>query len=300
MSLKCESMNLDMIRTFVKVGQSKSIKEATAKLNIDSSNVSRHIKTLETELKTKLIRKNNGILELTEDGRLIFEEYEKAYNLIVLAEKKLIQNKSLNCGKISLGISSDLEISYLFKILKKFNEKYPNVVIKIINDDSRNLYNNLSQYSIDFVIDRKSDLILDMNDFETKQLFKLKYCFVYNNHKLQIEDNIKTILENTPLIVPISSSYDRKILNEFLNKNKINGNIKYEIQNSEHLLKYVMEGMGIGFVSENLIKDNKNLTKIINLEEMETDICVSYIPEILSSSTKEFLKYIEFENYYNE
>lgn len=41
--LKTKSMNLDIIRTFVVVGQSKSFQEESVKLLIDSSSVSRHI-----------------------------------------------------------------------------------------------------------------------------------------------------------------------------------------------------------------------------------------------------------------
>ena len=38
------SMNLDLIRTFVIVGQSKDFNDAASKLKIDPTNVSRHIK----------------------------------------------------------------------------------------------------------------------------------------------------------------------------------------------------------------------------------------------------------------
>ena len=48
-------MNLDYIRTFVVVGQSKDYKDAANKLKIDYTNVSRHIKALESLMETKLI-----------------------------------------------------------------------------------------------------------------------------------------------------------------------------------------------------------------------------------------------------
>ena len=57
--LNTQSMNLDLIRTFVIVGQSKDLSDASSKLKIDKSNVSRHIKALEGLMGTKLIKKNS-------------------------------------------------------------------------------------------------------------------------------------------------------------------------------------------------------------------------------------------------
>ena len=64
--LKTQSMNLDVIRTFVVVGQSKSFQEASVKLLIDRSSVSRHIALLEETLGFKVIKRlDNNLIELT-------------------------------------------------------------------------------------------------------------------------------------------------------------------------------------------------------------------------------------------
>lgn len=105
--LNTQSMNLDLIRTFIIVGQSKDYNDAASKLKIDATNVSRHIKALEQLMGTKLINKNTkNYIELTEDGQILFDGYEKAYNLLFITEKTYLQSKDLNSGKISIGISA--------------------------------------------------------------------------------------------------------------------------------------------------------------------------------------------------
>lgn len=47
--LNTQSMNLDLIRTFVIVGQSKDFNDVASKLKIDATNVSRHIKALKQQ-----------------------------------------------------------------------------------------------------------------------------------------------------------------------------------------------------------------------------------------------------------
>ena len=89
-----QKMNLDLIRTFVIVSQSKDYNEASSKLNINITNVYRHIKSLETIVGSKLIRKDaKNYIELTEDGKLLLEGYEKAYNLLF----KQWQNNNRYC-----------------------------------------------------------------------------------------------------------------------------------------------------------------------------------------------------------
>lgn len=150
--LNTQSMNLDLIRTFVIVGQSRDYNDAASKLNMDRSNVSRHIKTLEELMETKLINKNaKNYIELTEDGKVLFDGYEKAYNLLFITEKTYLQNKDLNSGKISIGISSDIESKILIDKIIDFKKKYADTAYKTINLPSKNLVEKLSHYTLGFV-----------------------------------------------------------------------------------------------------------------------------------------------------
>ena len=82
MNLKSKTMNLDYIRTFVITSQSKTMYEASKKMDVTPSYISRHIDGLEDSLNTKLII--SGVkgqeLKLTESGKYFYEKYEKIYN----------------------------------------------------------------------------------------------------------------------------------------------------------------------------------------------------------------------------
>ena len=94
MALNSQKMNLDYIRTFVVLGQSRNMTQASQKLNVTISYISRHLRQLEEELEVKLIISSpqNRELELTESGKYYFEKYEKIYNELLLAEKNFKQN----------------------------------------------------------------------------------------------------------------------------------------------------------------------------------------------------------------
>ncbi len=80
MALESQKMNLDYIRTFVVLGQSKSMYEASKKMNVDPSNVSRHIKGLEESFKIKLLvpTPKNKELQLTQIGKYFFSSKDLA------------------------------------------------------------------------------------------------------------------------------------------------------------------------------------------------------------------------------
>lgn len=287
MGLNSQKMNLDNIRTFVILGQSNNMTEASKKLNVNVSFVSRHIKELEDELNEKLVipTPKNKNLQLTPVGRFYFERYEKIYNEILLAEKEYKQTVQINNCKITIGTSADIEETLLKPKLLKFKEKYPNVAIKIINDTSNGLYKKLTQYAIDLMIDKNYyDLSTKLQEIKTKELYTTNYCLVYN--PIYFSGNIN--FENFPLILPTSQTAERSIINEYFLKNKINPNIKYEFDSTDRIISYAKSGFGIGVVLKDSIESNSNLDiKDINIEAR---ISLSYIKDKLTPSTKEFLR----------
>ena len=75
MALSSQKMNLDYIRTFVILGQSSNMTEASKKLGVNVSYVSRHIKQLEDELGVRLTipSPKNKDLQLTENGKFFLK-----------------------------------------------------------------------------------------------------------------------------------------------------------------------------------------------------------------------------------
>lgn len=283
--LNTQSMNLDLIRTFVIVGQSKDYNDAASKLKIDATNVSRHIKALEQLMGTKLINKNTkNYIELTEDGQILFDGYEKAYNLLFITEKTYLQSKDLNSGKISIGISADIESTVLIDKIVSFKGKYSDAAFKTINLPAKDLTEKLSHYTLDFVIDEKSDNYKKSSGVKSIDLYEEKYCLVYNKDKFNINDI--TDLQDLPMILPVSTKKERKIFDNFLDKNNLTKKLSIETSNYLSAIEYAKKGLGVALIPSNIM-DNE-------LEHFDIDISkvitLSYIENNLSPLSVEFLK----------
>lgn len=286
--LNTKTMNLNLVRTFVIVGQSKDLKEAATKLDIDPSNVSRNIKSLESIMGTKLINRNSkNYIELTENGKELFEGYEKAYNLLFITEKTYLQNKTLNTGKITIGVSTDDELNLLSDKIKNFKKIYPNVVFKTLNLPTKELFEKLSQYYLDFVIDERIENLKKSDEIKLVNIFNEDYCIAYNPTYFDFKlENIEQ-LKDQPIIVPSTSKKERNMFDELLEEKNIEANVSLEISNYNIAKDYVESGLGFGLLPKRLV-NNTNLEYLdINIEKT---ITISYVEENLSPSAKMFLR----------
>lgn len=78
------SMELDQLRVFLAVAETKSFTEAAHRLYLSHSTISRRVSSLEEELGTSLFERDNAVRGLTPAGELL---YVRAKELISLADR---------------------------------------------------------------------------------------------------------------------------------------------------------------------------------------------------------------------
>lgn len=290
MPLNSLKMNLDYIRTFTVLGQSRNMTEASRKLGVDTSYVSRHIKQLEHELQTKLIilGPKNKDMQLTEAGKYFYEKYERVYNEILLAEKNYRQIENLDNCKITLGISLDLEDAFIQNGLFSFLSKYPHISLKVFNGDYERLSKLLMQYRIDFAV-CKLDSGKKLEPLvQVKKLYSTNYCLAFcpTYHFSNYSD--------ATIILPVNNTDERKIINEFFLENDITFKRTIEVETFERSLSYIKKGFGIGVVLKDYVLQEKNL-KLIDIDCF-CDISIIYLKDKLTPSTVELLKELEIDS----
>ena len=107
------------ILTFVKAAQHKSFSSAAEGLNLSTSAVTKQISTLEKEWKTVLFTRTNSGIELTEDGKYL---YQKAIDMINEANTILDGLPSRVNGKHTIKIANS-QIAYS-KSLRKIVDEF--------------------------------------------------------------------------------------------------------------------------------------------------------------------------------
>ena len=288
-------INLNLYKIFYEVASNESISSASKKLVITQSAVSKAIKKLEEDLNTKLFYRNSKGVKLTHKGEELLFYVEEAFNNLITAERTMIESKTLNKGKISIGVPSQIGSFYIFEDITKFHKKYPNIEITIISKTTTQLLKLLERHEIDFIIDT-SPINSKIDDIVIKPLIEVENCFVVKSDSSISVDKIKSIkdLSNYPLVLPIKGTDNRKQLDKIFEKNNVELNNVINIHTSEMIAGSIKKDLGIGYIIYDVIKDNveNGEFKIVDIKENLPRITINlvYIEKYLTIAPKFFIE----------
>ena len=288
-------INLNLYKIFYEVALSESISDASKKLFITQSAVSKAIKKLEEDLNTNLFYRNSKGVKLTEKGEELLFYVEEAFNNLVTAERTMIESKTLNKGKISIGVPSQIGSFYIFEDITNFHKKYPNIEITIISKTTTQLLKLLERHELDFIIDT-SPINTKIDNIIIQPLIEINNCFVAKSDTSIDVDKIKTIkdLANYPLVLPIKGTDNRKQLDKLFEKNNVELNNVINIHTSEMIAGSIKKDLGIGYIIYDVIKDNveNGEFKIIDINESLPKITINlvYIEKYLTIAPKFFIE----------
>ena len=130
------AVKLELYRVFKEVATAGNITAAAQALFISQSAVSQSIKQLESELQTRLFSRNSRGVELTAEGKMLYEYVRNAMGLLETGEAKLSQTHELQMGQLTIGASDTVTSQFLLPYLDSFHRQYPAIQIPIVSGRS--------------------------------------------------------------------------------------------------------------------------------------------------------------------
>ncbi|EGU44025.1 LysR family transcriptional regulator [Vibrio splendidus] len=124
-------MNLTHLETFLKVAQLKNFSAAAEQLDVSKGLVSRHIKSLESDLTCTLFHRTTRSVTLTEAGRELLDTAQKIEELTLKASKSIQDLLAEDRGDIRFTAPSSLGSQLCTKMLPEYKKQYPNMKIKL-------------------------------------------------------------------------------------------------------------------------------------------------------------------------
>ncbi len=257
-------INLELYKIFYVVAEAKNITKASEKLNISQPAVTKHIKNLESQLKTPLfIRTKKGVV-LNEYGKKLFLKVKQALTLLEDSENEIIEYSKENKGTIKIGISTTLTKKYLLKHLEGFRNLYPNITIDIFTDPTKDLIKALKEGNIDFIISKfPNHLDYDLN---YNKIGQTQYIFVTNKKYFNLDKlNINNI-KDYPLLLQKSPSNSRESIEKYFKENNIKIEPRMNIASSNLLIDFIYLGYGIGYVTKLYVEEELNSNKLSEIK----------------------------------
>jgi DNA-binding transcriptional LysR family regulator len=117
--------SLNAVRAFVAAARLGSLKAAAADLGVTPGAISHHVKQLESEIGKPLFVRRNNSIELTRDGKQLFDAVAPALKTITRASDAIRKEARV----VTMNISSSLAQLWLVPRLPTFQLKHPRIAI---------------------------------------------------------------------------------------------------------------------------------------------------------------------------
>ncbi|PLV17817.1 LysR substrate-binding domain-containing protein [Pseudomonas guariconensis] len=128
-------MTLRQIRHFIAVAETGSISAAAQAVFISQSTLTAAIQQLEQDLEVSLFNRHAKGMTLTHQGHQFLRQAHLILATVDNAKRSMRQSTGEIRGQLTIGVSSLVAGYYLADILTRFQRAYPNVSIRVTEDE---------------------------------------------------------------------------------------------------------------------------------------------------------------------
>lgn len=258
--------DLNLIKIFIGVYETKSMFGASKKLYITQPAVTKSIKKLEEYLGGELfVRTPKGVMP-TAEGEQFYLCVKDATNTILNGVNNFKDYSSLAVGKLNIGSSSTIIRRLLLPFIEKFSHKYPNIVISVTDATSDKLISLTKKSELDLAI---LNLPLEGSDgFNITSITTTSDGFIASSN-FEKDFICKQDLNKYPLILQKRPSNNREYFETMCLDNDIVLEPNYEIGSFGLITDFTQKGMGIAFTILDFVKEDIEAGKV---KEVKTDL----------------------------
>jgi DNA-binding transcriptional LysR family regulator len=261
-------LNILKIKYFVDVANLKSFTKAAQSNYVSQTAVSQQIASIEKELDVQLFERTKGKVELTPAGRSFYQDCIKFLQEYECAVSKAKKISNENNGTISIGFLTATKMGYLYDVIKKFHENYPNVKVKLVQGSFSSLRRQLENRELDIGLAIRYNLE-DIETIQLESLMKMKMGLLVSrkNPLAQRREILAAEVKKEPIVM-ISRQFAGKVYDHMVQQRRKEGyepNIVETADSSEILTMLVEMNRGSAFLPEKFAIYNEAQCKILHI-----------------------------------
>jgi LysR family hydrogen peroxide-inducible transcriptional activator len=170
-------MELDQLRYFLRVAETKSFTRAAELLIVSQPALSRSVQRLEEELGVPLFVRKSRVVELSEAGEKFKLRAEQILSLVDETKAQLTDDG--RSGRVRIGAIPTVAPYFLPSFLKSFAKQFPEATTEVYEDTTKNLLSQIAQGEIDFGV---LALPIDEKHIDVESLFEEELLIALPRH----------------------------------------------------------------------------------------------------------------------
>ena len=283
-----KDINLNLLKHFYEVANYNNITKASEALYISQPALTKSIKLLESQLKTKLLTRSKTGVGLTKEGEVLYDSIKDVFSNLN-STFEILATKT-DTKVLYIGTSTTNFIEPIMSELNAFRKLHPDVQIDIKLDSMSNLEKNLKLDKLDIVI--KNDYE-NITDFKSIKVFKTTDKFVASRQAFgELSDRVLSLDDvlSLPLALLSPITHGRRNFDNFLKQQNVQIKPRYEFDSYSICKEIIRNGFGVGI--GNPIHYNEKDFIILNtdFELPSRTFEIGYIKSSKNKIIQDFLK----------
>lgn len=119
------------VKAFIQVVEAGSFVKAAQTLSLPRNTVTKHIQSLESHLRVKLLNRTTRRISLTNDGTAYYERMVRVVDQWLEAESDLVSAQARPHGRLRVDMGSTMATMLVLPALPDFQQRYPELQLDI-------------------------------------------------------------------------------------------------------------------------------------------------------------------------
>jgi len=267
-------MRYVQLRAFHYVATYGGFSLAAKALHVTQPAISDQVRKLESEYDMKLFERRGKQVSMTTNGHMLLEITNRLFEIEQLAFEFLNESLAEHTGTLRVVADS---AHHMTRALSRFREEYPDVFVSIRTGNSKLVLELLDKYEADIGVlgNVPDDNKLDIVPLESTPII----AFTSKSSDFASRKNVSLKeLASWPLVMREQGSRTRAKLEEQALLSGIPLKISIEAEGREAVRQIVVDGGGVGVVSDAEFVEGPELRKISirnkNLRMQEAIVCL--------------------------
>lgn len=290
-------MDIKQLKTFVTIAQLNSFTRAANQLGYAQSSITSQIQLLEQELEVRLFERFGRSISLTNEGKKFLVYANQLINLWENA-KGAACAAEITKGTINIGVVESICAARLPRLLKEYNDAYPDVDIVLKIAPSRELQYLLRENQIDVAI--LLDEKLSAPELTVKYLREEPLSLLVSpEHPLAYKDNVyPEDLGDYPLLLTRHGCFFRNLFEKILMDNNFKSKITFDSNNIQTIKQLAALDFGITLLPRYTALEELDNNRLVELKwcgksfDIWTQV-ICHKDKWISSPLKAFLEIIK-------
>lgn len=237
-------MNLRVLGYFIAVVEEGSISKAALRLRVAQPALSLHIRNLERELGTELLRRGARGVSPTESGERLLAHARDLVNRLELAREDVRAYAVVPVGPVVIGMTQSIAGVLALPLFREVERLFPGISIRFSESSTGHMPGLLRQQQMDLAVLFRPQNDPTISEFEVLE----EDLFLVGPPESTEEGCTRSVplaqVAALPLLLPGRPHSLRELINGYARRSSITLNVVAEVDAVPQLKEFVAAGLG--------------------------------------------------------